>query len=82
MKSASTVRGARDRGESASGGPEGGNMDEHDLQDKKEGGSTAKIHEFAGATNAKSKPFAWTATTDSILEKVEQLCQSISQTEH
>jgi hypothetical protein len=30
--------------------------------------------------NAKSSPFVWTATADSILEKIKQLCQCISET--
>lgn len=40
----------------------------------------AKIQRFSDAYNAKSKPFMWTATADSILKKIERLCQSISGT--
>lgn len=42
----------------------------------------AKIEHFVTHYNRNSRPFAWTATADSILEKVKRLCQSISETQH
>jgi len=39
-----------------------------------------KIQTFSENYNKKAKPFAWTATADSIIQKVERLCQSISGT--
>jgi len=42
----------------------------------------AKIDTFIKNYNANSKPFAWTATADEILEKLQRLCQRISGTEH
>lgn len=41
-----------------------------------------KIERFVENHNAKSKPFAWTATADSILQKVKRLCECISATRH
>jgi putative transposase len=41
-----------------------------------------KIEEFVHRHNAHSHPFAWTATADSILEKINRLCQRISDTRH
>ena len=41
-----------------------------------------KIHRFVETYNADSKPFAWTATADSILAKLARLCQAISGTGH
>lgn len=41
-----------------------------------------KIDGFVSEYNSKSKPFAWTATADSILQKIERLCQTISGTRH
>ena len=42
-----------------------------------------KIDEFVKHHNAKkARPFAWTATADSILEKIERLCNRISGTPH
>jgi hypothetical protein len=41
-----------------------------------------KIDRFTHAHNAKPRPFAWTATADSILQKLARLCQRISGTEH
>jgi len=38
------------------------------------------IERFVKNHNTKCKPFVWTATTDSILEKIERLCKSISGT--
>jgi putative transposase len=43
----------------------------------------AKISEFIEIYNAKHcKPFAWTATADSILLKIERLCEGICGTRH
>jgi len=42
----------------------------------------AKIENFVAHYNAKSKPFMWTATADSIFEKVQRLCKCISETRH
>jgi len=42
----------------------------------------AKIEQFVKRYNAKSCPFVWTATADSILEKIKRLCQCISETGH
>ena len=39
-----------------------------------------KIQTFSENYKKKAKPFAWTATADSIIQKVERLCQSISGT--
>jgi putative transposase len=41
-----------------------------------------KIDHFVASYNAHSRPFAWTATADSILAKVQRLCACISGTEH
>jgi putative transposase len=41
-----------------------------------------KIDHFIRAHNANSCPFVWTATADSILQKLARLCQRISGTEH
>ncbi|MFH1312138.1 MAG: IS630 family transposase [Candidatus Eisenbacteria bacterium] len=41
-----------------------------------------KIDGFVSEYNRNSKPFAWTATADSILQKIERLCQTISGTQH
>jgi putative transposase len=40
----------------------------------------AKINLFTQHYNRKSKPFAWTATADSILNKLTRLCEKISGT--
>ena len=40
----------------------------------------AKIEQFVNQYNRTSHPFVWTATADSILEKVRRLCQCISET--
>ena len=40
----------------------------------------SKIEHFVGVYNKNTKPFVWTATADSILEKIKRLCQSISET--
>jgi len=42
----------------------------------------AKINQFVHAYNADSKPFAWTATADSIFEKISRLCQTICGTDY
>ncbi len=42
----------------------------------------AKIERFVKNYNADTKPFMWTATADSILEKIKRLCERISGTEH
>jgi len=42
----------------------------------------ANIEEFVSQYNRTSHPFAWTATAESILEKVRRLCQRISGTGH
>ncbi len=42
----------------------------------------AKIEQFVTHYNRNSCPFVWTATADSILEKVKRLCQRISETQH
>ena len=43
---------------------------------------TNKINHFVQGYNKNTKPFLWTATADSILEKVKRLCQYISETRH
>jgi putative transposase len=43
---------------------------------------TAKIDHFVKQYNTDSHPFVWTATADSILEKIQRLCQYISETRH
>lgn len=42
----------------------------------------ANIKQFVDQYNANTKPFVWTATADSILEKIKRLCQYISGTRH
>jgi putative transposase len=42
----------------------------------------AKIKQFVDHYNRNSRPFVWTATADSILEKIKRLCQRISGTQH
>jgi putative transposase len=42
----------------------------------------SKIEQFVHQYNNSSQPFAWTATADSILEKIKRLCQFISGTKH
>ena len=42
----------------------------------------AKIQQFVDHYNRNSHPFVWTATADSILEKIKRLCQRISETRH
>jgi putative transposase len=40
----------------------------------------AKINQFVQSYNTHSKPFVWTATADSIIEKIKTICKSISGT--
>ncbi|MFC1601623.1 IS630 family transposase [Candidatus Sumerlaeota bacterium] len=42
----------------------------------------AKIESFVDHYNTKSTPFIWTATADSILQKVKRLCEVIAGTGH
>jgi len=42
----------------------------------------AKIEHFVANYNKNMAPFAWTATADSILEKLSRLCAQISGTAH
>jgi putative transposase len=42
----------------------------------------AKIQRFIDNYNSRTKPFMWTATADSILQKVQRLCQTILGTQH
>ena len=42
----------------------------------------SKIEEYIHNYNRHAKPFAWTATADSILEKIRRLSQAISETRH
>jgi len=42
----------------------------------------AKIERFVHRCNAEVRPFSWTATPDSILEKIQRLCERISGTAH
>lgn len=41
-----------------------------------------KIDHFVQTYNTKARPFGWTATADSILGKVQRLCERISGTQH
>jgi len=41
-----------------------------------------KINQFVETYNANSKPFSWTATADSILDKIKRLCDVTSGTQH
>jgi putative transposase len=41
-----------------------------------------KIDSFVHSSNANARPFVWTATADSILAKVQRLCERISGTAH
>ncbi len=43
---------------------------------------TNKIDSFVTQYNENRKPFAWTATADSILEKLARLCGRITGAEH
>lgn len=42
----------------------------------------ARIEQFTDNYNPQATPFMWTATTDSILQKIERLCHVISGTGH
>ncbi len=42
----------------------------------------SKIDHFVPRYNAQTKPFVWTVTAESILDKVKRLCQVISVTQH
>src|SRR6202165_4889355 len=42
----------------------------------------AKIDSYVQQYNPKAPPFVWTATAESILKKIERLCQRISKTQH
>jgi putative transposase len=42
----------------------------------------ANIQRFVENYNPKSQPFAWTATAESVLEKIKRLCQGISGTRY
>ena len=42
----------------------------------------AKIDTYVQQYNPKATPFVWTATAESILKKIERLCQRISETQH
>jgi len=42
----------------------------------------SKIDHFVHHYNTHTRPFLWTATADSILEKIKRLCQCISETQH
>ena len=41
-----------------------------------------KIDQFVKSYNKSSKPFVWTATAESIFEKLERLCQTVYVTQH
>ncbi|HVN20678.1 MAG TPA: IS630 family transposase, partial [Dongiaceae bacterium] len=41
-----------------------------------------KIDSFVQHYNRSSRPFVWTATADSILQKIARLCSRISGTPH
>ena len=41
-----------------------------------------RIHHFVAAHNQNCQPFKWTATADSILEKLHRLCSRITGTAH
>jgi putative transposase len=41
-----------------------------------------KIDQYVQASNTHAQPFVWTATADSILAKVQRLCERISGTAH
>jgi putative transposase len=43
---------------------------------------TSKIQQFVEHYNTHARPFVWTATADSILEKIKRLCILISETRH
>jgi putative transposase len=41
-----------------------------------------KFQQFVENYNPNAKAFVWTATADSILQKIERLCQVIYRTKH
>src|SRR5580704_17594435 len=41
-----------------------------------------KIHQYVTHHNARSRPFVWTASADSILDKLQRLCKLINGTQH
>ena len=43
---------------------------------------TEKIDRFVVNYNVRTRPFMWTATADSILQKIQRLCEYISGTQH
>ena len=43
---------------------------------------TQRIDHFVGSYNQSCKPFVWTATADSVLEKIARLCGRINGTGH
>jgi putative transposase len=42
----------------------------------------AQIERFVRSYNAQASPFLWTATADSIIQKIGRLCEHISGTQH
>jgi putative transposase len=42
----------------------------------------SRIDQFVQHHNVRTRPFVWTATADSIIQKIERLCQRISETQH
>ena len=42
----------------------------------------ARIEQFVQQYNTRCRPFVWTATAESILEKIKRLCQYISESRH
>ena len=42
----------------------------------------ANIERFVKRYNRRAQPFVWTATADSILEKIERLCKAVAATGH
>jgi putative transposase len=42
----------------------------------------AKIEDFVQRYNRRCQPFSWTATADSILEKIDRLCKAVAGTSH
>lgn len=42
----------------------------------------SKIDQFVRRYNTRTRPFVWTATADSILEKIKRLSQGISETQY
>ena len=42
----------------------------------------AKIDAYVTHYNARKRPFAWTATADSIFDKLQRICKLINGTQH